>query len=113
MGSDADAERTSFKGLFTLLRSIGLRVAPEAKLALEHKACSLGGVVLALQAVALGSGFYHERDQVPAIDFPDFLRLMRWMLDTNFADINTTTKDWLRIWKSCPKLGPLLFHQRL
>jgi len=30
---------------------------------------------------------------VANVDFPDFLRVMRWLLDTNFADINRTARN--------------------
>jgi len=33
-----------------------------------------------------------QEDGRPGLDFPDFLRLMRWFLDTNFCNINEITE---------------------
>lgn len=54
-----------------LLRSMGLTVTKENTCKLERKIDDL--------------------DSSGRVDFADFLRLMRWMLSTNFADINSSS----------------------
>mmetsp|Transcript_62619 Transcript_62619/g.115082 ORF Transcript_62619/g.115082 Transcript_62619/m.115082 type:complete len:992 (-) Transcript_62619:47-3022(-) len=64
-----DVKELSKDGMRRLLRSLGMALSADQRQALEGKILELG----------TPSG---------RVDFATFLRLMRWMLDCNFADIN-------------------------
>lgn len=62
----------SLSGVYRVLRSLGLQVGWQQRMELARH-------VEGYESATSGR-----------IDFPDFLRLMRWMLDTNFEGINNT-----------------------
>lgn len=76
----AKALRLSLSGLKALLTSLGLKLTAEQKTELELKA-------LSFQHVMPGQRPSGEL----ALEFSEFLRVMRWLVDVNFADINKTT----------------------
>ncbi|CAE8616816.1 unnamed protein product [Polarella glacialis] len=80
----ARAAWMSLLDIKALLCSLGLRYD------LEHRKAILGQM-----ETMFGRGAVGEWLELPAsvIDFADFLRLMRWMLDSNFADINGAAKE--------------------
>lgn len=68
---EANASKEITKdGMRRLLRSLGCNLTAQNRLELEGKIAELHGPGPCM------------------VDFASFLRLMRWMLDTNFADIN-------------------------
>eukprot|EP00747_Dinoflagellata_sp_TGD_P208877 gnl/TRDRNA2_/TRDRNA2_82319_c2_seq1.p1 gnl/TRDRNA2_/TRDRNA2_82319_c2~~gnl/TRDRNA2_/TRDRNA2_82319_c2_seq1.p1 ORF type:complete len:365 (+),score=75.53 gnl/TRDRNA2_/TRDRNA2_82319_c2_seq1:46-1095(+) len=65
-----DSTRLSLDGLRCIVHSMGVRFQPTHSTQLQTKFNTMG------------------LDQDKTIDFPDFLQMMRWMLDANFAGIN-------------------------
>merc|ERR1712194_23698 len=57
------------EGIRRLVRSLGISISPENSILLEHQ----------LKEVDEG---------LNVLNFTQFLQVMRWMLDSNFADIN-------------------------
>jgi Ca2+-binding EF-hand superfamily protein len=73
-GTHSAAPKLSISALRELLNSFGAKVSLEENQVLRSKVLE----------VARGQG---------ELDFSDFLRVMRWMLDSNFADINAKAKE--------------------
>jgi len=71
-----DGKWLSGDGIRRIVRSLGLSLSNESRAALEQKVNKF------------------DLDDRGRIDFPDFLRLMRWMLDTNFAQIEGAIKGY-------------------
>merc|ERR1712217_863888 len=67
--AEEEIKEISKDGMRRLLKSMGMKLSVEQRNKLERKIDDLG--------------------TTGRVDFADFLRLMRWMLDTNFADIQT------------------------
>lgn len=70
LGADEREGRLTIEAMEMLLRSIGLRLDNRQEQMLRARASQVA----------------HQDDNT--LSFADFLVLMRWMLDTNFADIN-------------------------
>merc|ERR1712113_1218051 len=66
--TDEEVKELSKDCMRRLLKSMGMKLNTEQRNKLERKIDDFG---------------------TGRVDFADFLRLMRWMLDTNFADIQT------------------------
>eukprot|EP00930_Biecheleria_cincta_P070242 TRINITY_DN57895_c0_g1_i1.p1 TRINITY_DN57895_c0_g1~~TRINITY_DN57895_c0_g1_i1.p1 ORF type:complete len:1269 (+),score=213.64 TRINITY_DN57895_c0_g1_i1:62-3868(+) len=88
VSSTRRAPTLSLQEFKSLLRSIGLKFNIEQREVLNRKVSD----VLQLpsqrdQDLAVGT-----KSATPRMDFAEFLRLMRWMLDDNFAGINEVAK---------------------
>lgn len=70
--AEPDVKELSKDGMRRLLRSLGMQLTSDQRQDLEKKIAELG----------TPNG---------KVDFATFLRLMRWMLDTDFADMNRAT----------------------
>lgn len=81
LGLDQSKDQLSFGGLKRLLNSLTVKLAPKMAFTLQEKVSEITG-----------------KDQC-SIDFPDFLRLMRWMIDTDFAGINEVTAQVVKSYK--------------
>jgi len=66
-----DAKTITRASLRRLLRSLGVRMDNELRVQLDDKATEV-----------------HGKGDEDKVDFPDFLRIMRWMMDINFGDIS-------------------------
>jgi len=80
LGNDSSEEgRNSnwlpWDGIVRVLRSFGVSLNSKDRTSLEEKLSK------------------YDRDDHERIDFADFLRLMRWMVDTNFAGLGLTAKS--------------------
>jgi Ca2+-binding EF-hand superfamily protein len=73
---EPDCKEISKDGMRRLLRQLGCNLTHDQRAELEAKVSELDQV---------------NHNGVAHVDFASFLRLMRWMLDTNFADINKHT----------------------
>eukprot|EP00927_Polykrikos_kofoidii_P027130 TRINITY_DN23985_c0_g1_i1.p1 TRINITY_DN23985_c0_g1~~TRINITY_DN23985_c0_g1_i1.p1 ORF type:complete len:861 (+),score=191.80 TRINITY_DN23985_c0_g1_i1:87-2585(+) len=71
-GTSDDLKSISQASLRRLLRSLGLKLDSTNRTDLEAKA--------------------HELNNEDQVDFADFLLIMRWMMDTNFADIQRVSQ---------------------
>lgn len=69
-GDNSNVQWLSADGVRRVLRSLGLSLPRKEHETLETKVSS------------------YDLDERGRMDFPDFLRLMRWILDTNFANVN-------------------------
>jgi hypothetical protein len=67
--------RLSIKGLLLLLASINIEINPQQRIELDSKIRQMNA----------------KREHT--VDFPTFLLIMRWMMDTNFADVNGTAQQ--------------------
>jgi len=70
---EPDCKEISKDGMRRLLRQLGCSLTHEQRVELEAKISELDQI---------------NHGGVAHVDFASFLRLMRWMLDSNFADIN-------------------------
>jgi len=70
---DPEVKEISKDGMRRLLRQLGCNLSHDQRVELENKVSELDQV---------------NHHGVAHVDFASFLRLMRWMLDSNFADIN-------------------------
>merc|ERR1712178_563037 len=71
--SEPDMKEISKDGMRRLLRQLGCNLSAHQREELEGKIAELDQL---------------NHHGIPHVDFASFLRLMRWMLDNNFADIN-------------------------
>jgi len=71
----AEAERKTLTttSLVRLFRSLGMKIEPHHRTVLDAKVANIA-----------------EEGSTDRVEFVEFLRLMRWMMDTNFADITRT-----------------------
>jgi len=90
LGADEREGRLPIEALEMLLHSIGLSLDSRQEQLLRNRAA---------QVVAAKDGH--------TLDFADFLVIMRWMLDTNFADINDQTEQVVdRMSRVSPAMPP-------